>query len=296
MRVRRKPEKYRPSPLPLIKDDWRDLRILEAARPPSLRSFDQIPMRGCDLLQQVKQIAPAFAGRSVAFVGDSDGMSVLLGLLAMRGGPRPAVMHVLDFDERLLAALYDLAARHGFDDLLHGWHYNVFDPIPAALHVSCDWFYTNPPYGMRNNGASARLFVARGCELVTATGAGGIVLPDDPARPWSVRAMRATMRFLGHHGWIERKRFPMAHRYELDDDPELASDLVVVDRVRSVDVQPLAYTGRGVDFSEIPNFYGYSTTPPYPRYIGTDGTPDYTWAKQEEVLHEWRRTEDRKAA
>ena len=275
---------------------WHDLALLEAIRPPSVRAFDQIPMRGRDLLQQAKQIAPAFAGRSIAFMGDSDGMSALVGLLAVRGGPRPAALHLLDFDERLLEVLLDLATRHGFDDLMHGWHYNAFDPPPAQLVGSCDWFYTNPPYGMRNNGASARLFIARGCELVSASGAGGLVLPDDPTRRWSTRAMRETLKFLAHHGWIVRKQFHAAHRYRLDDDPELASDLVIIDRSDAMNPPTLPYAGRSVDFCEIPHFYGRSTPTPYPRYIAADGTFDYDWAQEKGYVNEWRLSEHRKAA
>lgn len=282
--------------LPPTDADWRDLRLVERTRPPSLREFDQIAMRGPDLLRQVKQIAPAFADRSVAFVGDSDGMSALLGLFAARGGPRPAALHLLDFDERLLNALLDLAARHGFADLLHAWRYNVFDPIPAALAGGCDWFYTNPPYGMRNEGESARLFIARGCELVTAAGAGGLVLPDDPDRPWTGQAMRATVKFLRGHGWAVRKQFRAAHRYRLDDDPSLASDLVIVEDTGGAGAPALPYAGRRVACEEIPHFYGLGTPRPYPRYITAAGALDYDWTPGEGEGHEWRRTATSKVA
>lgn len=296
MHIQRNHAAAAPAPSPLTPDDWRDLHILERARPPSLRAFDQIPMRGRDLLRQVRQIAPAFAGCSVAFMGDSDGMSALLGLLSARGGPQPTALHVLDFDERLLCTLLDLAARYGFDDQLRAWRYNVSDPVPAALAGRCDWFYTNPPYGRRNMGGSARLFIARGCELVTATGAGGIVLPDDPARPWTTRSMHTTMQFLARHGWTERKRFRAAHRYHLEDDPDLASDLVIVDRIGGAGAPALPQAGRSVALTEITHFYGCRTPPPYPRYIATDGTPDYNWATREGENHEWQRPERRKAA
>lgn len=268
--------------LPLTSEDWGDLNRVEEARPPSLRQFDQIPMRGADLLRQVKLIAPSFAGQRIAFVGDSDGTSLLLGLLSVRGGPRPGELHLLDFDARLLAAANRLARRHGFADILQTWHYNMFDPIPLLLKGSCDWFYTNPPYGQSNNGESARLFVARGGECVHADGHGGIVLPDDVSRPWTVGAMRATLEMLGSNGWSERLRYAAAHQYRLDDDPHLTSDLVVVDRTASEDALPLPYVGRRVMFEEIPHFYGRQTPQPYPRYVRADGTLDYNWDQQGE--------------
>lgn len=58
------------------------LSLWESARPESIRAFDQIPMRGVDLLCQVKLVAPLLAGTRVAFVGDHDGTSLLLGLLS----------------------------------------------------------------------------------------------------------------------------------------------------------------------------------------------------------------------
>ncbi len=295
MRIR-PPRAVARAQLPLTTADQRDLRLVERARPLSLREFDQIPMRGPDLLHQVKQIAPAFTGRSVAFMGDSDGMSALLGLFSARGGPRPAALHLLDFDERLLSAMLDLAAQHGFADLLHAWRYNAFDPVPAALVGRCDWFYTNPPYGMRNGGASARLFIARGCELVTAAGAGGFVLPDDPARPWTEQGMRATVEFLARHGWRVRTQFGAAHRYRLDDDPGLASDLVIIERANGAVVPALPYAGRQVAFAETPHFYGYGTPTPYPRYITDSGVLDGDWSIREEEGHEWTRPTRSKVA
>lgn len=268
--------------------DWHDLHLVQHARPPSLRAFDQIPMRSSDLLRQAKLLAPRIANSRVAFVGDSDGLSLLLGLLGARSDVRPAALHLLDFDERLLKAALDVADQRGFGDLLHIWRYNVFDPVPAALEGCCDFFVTNPPYGMRNEGASARLFIARGTELITpSSGQGGIILPDDPARPWTEQAMSKTLKFLEHHGWVPQDRQRAFHRYHLDDDPELASDFVLVARALGA-AAPSPYTGRRVDVTEIPHFYGHGTPAPYPRYIRVDGTFDNDWTNDERQMYEWQ--------
>ena len=271
--------------------DLLDLRIVEQARPFSLRAFDQIPMHGSNLLQQAQFLAPALADKHVAFMGDSDCLSLMIGLLGRNGRdtPRPAAMHLLDFDERLLSTALDLAVRHGFSELLHTWRYNVFDPIPTPLAGSCDIFVTNPPYGMYNKGKSARLFIGRAMELITPDhGEGAIILPDDPTRPWTGQAYRATLGFLNHHGWVVHAQYRAVHKYHLDDDPSLASDLILVGRTTLHRHVPLKLAGQRVGFMDIPNFYGRSTKPPFPRYILRDGTPDFSWDVNEENIHEWR--------
>ena len=251
------------------------LDILEQVRPPSLREYDQIPMHGEDLLAQVKRVAPALAGKSVAFVGDHDGTSLLLGLLGSRGLiEMPLRMLVLDFDLRLLEIARQVAAEHGFSDRLETLGYNVFDPLPLDLLETFDVFYTNPPYGASNDGASVRLFVTRGSELVHRQfGVGYVLLPDDNQRAWARNAMIATEQFLFQHGWRISTKVTNAHGYRLDDDPTLRSAAVRVER----DGLPLRvvmpWARRSVSEIEIPAFYGQSVNPPYPKLIAEDGQP-----------------------
>lgn len=266
--------------VPLTSADLDAVAIVERARPTPQRAFDQIPMRSHDLLRQVKLVSPLLAGKTVAFVGDLDGAATLLGLLTRRSGSAPARIGILDFDDRVLVAVEGVARRHGFENLLETRRYNVFDPVPRDLVGEWDYFYVNPPYGSRNDGESARLFIARGCELVRSTGGSGcVILPDDPQRPWTRRAMLATQRFLTAHGWVVREKLDQLHRYQLDDDPDLPSSLVLVDRVACEEGAPLRmpYSGRPVDPGEIPSFYGRGVMPPFPRYIDCDAAPDFDW-------------------
>lgn len=251
----------------------RAVTLIERSRPIALRTYDQIPMRADDLLYQAKFIAPYVANKSVAFVGDYDSASALLGLLSTLGDAGPAHMLVLDFDERILAALQGVAHRHGFADRLEARLFNVFDPVPPDLAGRYDWFYTNPPYGSRNNGASGRLFIARGCEITHGDASGCIILPDDPARPWSRQAMLATQRFLITHDWVVREKFDAMHRYHLDDDRDLSSSLLLIDHVAAAarDGSDIPYAGRRVAATEVPYFYGRAVAPPYPRYIDREG-------------------------
>jgi predicted methyltransferase len=245
--------------------------------------FDQIPMLPADHVRQIKIMAPYLAGKDVAFMGDSDGASLLLGLLGAHLGKLPRHMLLVDFDERLLVAARAFAQQHGFSHLLTTRLYNAFDPIPLDLRGQFDWFYTNPPYGSHNEGASVRLFVTRGSELTRAGGHGCIILPHDGERDWTRSAMRETQRFLVQHDWVVIEKLRGVHRYRLDDDRQLTSSLVLVDHTPGDQATPMPYAGRRVAFAEIPLFYGRTVNPPYPRYIRADGTLDCGWSSSRGV-------------
>lgn len=256
------------------------LDVWEKTRPRSLREFDQIPMRRHDLMASVKTVAPRLAGKRVAFMGDHDGVSVILGMLATRGiVPAPQHMEILDFDERLLIRASDVAVSYGFRDKLGVTLYNAFDPVPQALAGTFDAFYTNPPYGKSNEGASVRLFTARGMELASRPGAMGyIVLPYDDERRWTRTAKDSTTQFLGDHRWEVVDFVTGLHAYHLDDDPELKSALLTVKAGENAHC-PLHWAGRAVDQHEITHFYGRSVRPPYPRYILKGGQQVFSLTK-----------------
>ncbi len=274
--------------VPHTRDELRAAMLVANNRPPALREYDQISMRSVDLLRQVKLLAPYLANKAVTFVGDNDSTALLLGMLHLLGHPCPDRMVILDFDERILDAAYQMAHAWGFAGLLEVRRYNVFDPIPADLRAQFDWFYTNPPYGSHNAGASTRLFITRGCETLRSTEVSGcIIIPDDAERAWTREAMWETQHFLCSAGWIIGEKIDQLHKYHLDDDSDLASCMIIVHHVGGAreKQQPLVYAGRGVDFVEIPKFYGRSVIPPYPRYIHVDGTPDYNWPSEGSVVH-----------
>lgn len=248
------------------------LDIWEQARPKSLREFDQIPMRRSDLLASVKAVAPQLAGKRVAFMGDHDGVSVILGLLAAHSlMPAPQHMEILDFDQRLLDKARELALKHGFHDKLSVTLYNAFDAVPPELIGRFDAFYTNPPYGKSNEGASVRLFTTRGMELASRPGAMGyIVLPYDDERQWTRTAKDSTTQFISDQNWKVTDFVTGQHAYHLDDDPEMKSALLTVKAGGSTLAAP-PWAGRAVGQYEIAHFYGRSVRPPYPRYILRNG-------------------------
>lgn len=268
----------------ILNEELEVLSLWEDRRPESLRDFDQIPMQGTDLLCQVKLIGPLLAGKRVVFVGDHDGTSMLLGLLSTHGSfESPAQITLLDFDDRLLEVARTIADEHNFSDRFTARLYNVFDPVPKEIVAGFDAFYTNPPYGASNVGASVRLFIARGSELVNRQRASGYaLLPVDEERRWTRAAMLATQKFLSDYGWSIAAQFPQLHRYRLDDDATLMSSLLCLEREAAImPAPPMPYEGRYVSQTEIPYFYGKGVLPPFPKYIAVDGREITTLPKVE---------------
>lgn len=254
-------------------------QIVADTRVQPLRTFDQIPMQAQDLLRQAKIISHYIAGKRVAFVGDNDGASRLIGLLGICNYiPLPASITLLDFDERILEMTRSFAENHGFGDLIHTRRYNVFDSVPEDLEGSHDWFYVNPPYGKHNEGESICLFLTRGMELChVGQGYGCIIIPDDTERPWSGKGMWKTQKLLNNSGWVIDEKLNGMHSYHLDDDSELTSCLLIA---RSLELQKpkrMPYQGRRIALGEIPRFYGRNVHPPYPRFINADGTYNFDW-------------------
>lgn len=254
--------------------------LIQNNRPPSIREYDQIPMRSTYLLAHAKYISTKFKKKRVVFIGDHDCVSLLIGLLSYNGySLMPTKMLVLDFDERLLLFIKNIAHKYGFSNHLDVMLYNAFDPIPRALNFNFNYFHTNPPYGSRNNGESARLFISRGLELVKAHPAaqGCIILPDNGKREWTQKSMQETQKFLINLNWKIEEKINNAHKYHLDDDPELPSSRLIISRSTQDEILLPNIAGRRVRNDEIPHFYGRTVFPPYPRYIKWNGMHDFKW-------------------
>lgn len=257
-----------------------EINLTEAvarARPQPLRDFDQINMKAGDLIMQTKLLAPRLAGQHVVFLGDGDCMSLMLGLFSANEliAP-PERMIVLDFDKRLLRRINQFAAEHGFCHLVETCPYNVFEPLPAALAHRADWFYINPPYGSKNGGQSAQLWIGRCIELAKTEGSQGcLILPCDRSRRWSQVAMFNTQGFLNKNGFVVSEMLQQVHTYHLDDDNTLASSTVIVDQVNSPG-SPWEWEGKWIPKVAAPKFYG-DAVQSYPRYIEEDGEQSFAW-------------------
>ena len=125
-------------------------------RPRPIRAIDQIFMLPGSQLVQAQLAIDYLKYRDVVFVGDGDCMALVIAHLANKGVFKaPGKMRVFDFDDRILAfikqAINDLDIP---PDLITVHRYNVLDPIPEEYAQAHEVFYTNPPYGSSDGGAS----------------------------------------------------------------------------------------------------------------------------------------------
>lgn len=200
------------------------LSAVLAYRPPPLRQFDQIYMRGGDLLLHADHVSHFFDGKSVAFVGDGDAVAMMLAILCKEGqiACKPKLLHVFDFDERIVHSVRRFAQDFQLT-VLDASPYNVVDPFPEQFEGTFDAFHTNPPYGASNNGKSIEAFVQRGIESCCGDCTGIVVQADDPTLPWTTPVLHAIQAFLVRRGFALIDIRSRAHQYHLDDSPDLTS-------------------------------------------------------------------------
>jgi len=243
-------------------------------RPEPLRDYDQIYMRKGDLVLQTKLMAPLLARKRVAFVGDGDCMSLMLGMFGAADIIEPPEhMVVLDFDERVVQSIAAFAAQHSFQQLVETRLYNVSDPVPEDLAGDSDWFYTNPPYGSKNKGQSVVVFVDRGADLSRREESSGcVILPYGRKLGWARGAMREVQRYLLEKGYAISDCLQQVHQYHLEDKPTVRSSVLLVDRLEYVEP---TYHKQNIPAETLETLYGDPRKPP--RYIRADGSMDFQW-------------------
>lgn len=248
-------------------------------RPRPLREFDQIFMKSADLLLQADLISQSFRDKNVVFIGDGDAAALCAVHLAnqelFEHGPRH--VHVVDFDERVVASVQDFARRHNIADKASAELYNVADRLPEPLWRAFDAFYTNPPFGQRNDGRSIEAFIRRGIEATNNESTGCIVLADDRNYRWTHEVLATTQRLVLEQGYFISHLLPEFHQYHLDDTPDLKSCSMFIQRL---DAASAKYASEPLEHEMLEQFYG-SDNPLRVRYVrdttagGRLGSRDY---------------------
>jgi len=233
-------------------------------RPLPLREFDQIYMKVGDLALQANFIARRLNGKDVVFIGDGDGVCLsiahLQGQEVIEYGPKS--MEVLDFDERVVKSIIRFADHYRYEHITARL-YNVADPVTDDLLASKDAFYTNPPWGASNEGESVLVFVERGIECTKDGGLGVVVVADSPSYPWTQQVLRSVQLRVLDAGFVVTEMDPQAHRYHLDDAPDLRSCSIVFRRVNPAGKPTKSAP---LDQQRLHNFYGRSNPMRY-RYV-----------------------------
>lgn len=251
-------------------------------RPRPIREFDQIYMKTGDMVMQSEFVASWAKGKRLAFIGDGDSISVCVAYLHARGivGYGPSMTTVFDFDERIVSAINRFADQERLENL-QAVLYNCLDALPQTKVFEC--FYTNPPWGASNNGASVNLFAQRGVEALQHRGEGLIVIADDEKLDWPQEVLYEVQSFASSRGFYVSRMMPRLHTYHLDDAPDLRSCNLII-KSRPSNVQ-LGGSEAITDSARLNNFYGRDAQPRV-RYVRERKRLDYGKANENEYEFE----------
>ncbi|MGB3684784.1 MAG: bis-aminopropyl spermidine synthase family protein [Ornithinimicrobium sp.] len=247
-------------------------------RPRPLREFDQIHMKAGDMVLQSELVARWAENRRLAFIGDGDGISVCVAYMAARGilSYEPEEIVVFDFDERVVQAVNRFADREGIKSL-RAELYNCVYPLPEQRHFDC--YYTNPPWGASNDGASVNLFSLRGMESISFDGEGMIVIADDDELDWPKVVLAKAQSFAAANGFFVERMTPGLHSYHLDDNPDLLSCNLLIRSLPGNFRPPQSQEQK--DKELLHNFYGRGLEPRV-KYVRELKRLDYGKAHEDE--------------
>jgi len=221
-------------------------------RPKPIRSIDQIYMKTGDMVMQAELVAHWADKKKLAFIGDGDAISVCVAYLKNEKiiDYGPSQITVFDFDERQVQAIKSFAERKQIRHL-HAELYNARDAFPKAGRF--ERFYTNPPWGQSNDGASVHIFMERGIEACSYGGQGMIVIADDEELEWPKRVLYTTQERASDLGYFVSRMQPLMHSYHLDDDALLRSCNLFIEALPG---NASRGKSRAVDKERLKNFYG----------------------------------------
>jgi N4-bis(aminopropyl)spermidine synthase len=253
-------------------------------RPRPLREFDQIHMKSGDMVMQSEIVADWADGKRLAFIGDGDAISVCVAYLRARDVLNfgPTKITVFDFDERNVQAVKRFADHERLGHL-DAVLYNCLDPFPQPGRFDC--FYTNPPWGASNQGASVNVFMQRGFEAVAEGGEGLVVIADDDELMWSKLVLANVQRYASQQGFYVSRMQRKLHEYHLDDAPDLRSCNLFFSAVPG---HAVAARSAAIPLGDerLLNFYGMGQSPRV-KYVREKKKPDYGRASEDEYSIEW---------
>lgn len=252
-------------------------------RPRPLRELDQIYMKTGDMVLQSELVAKWADGKRLAFIGDGDAISVCVSYLKHRGifDYGPSEVAVFDFDERICGAVTRFADKERIPSLT-ATLYNCIDAFPRLGEFDC--FYTNPPWGASNDGASVNVFSQRGMEAVGYKGEGMIVIADDHEVEWPQRVLASVQGFALARGFFIQRMASKLHLYHLDDNPDLRSCNLMIKSLP--DTGCPARSDPITDLDRLAHFYGQEQHVRI-KYVREKKRVDYGKAHDDEYRYEY---------
>lgn len=253
-------------------------------RPKPVRKYDQIYMKSTDMLKQLHFIKKYIIDRRMVFLGDDDGMSMLIALFSFFGHiSSPKSIRVLDFDERIINNNRKVLEKYMPDliSFLTADLYNVINKVPKDDVAAHDFFYINPPYGAFNNGLSCILWLHRCIELCNDYCRGCVIVPsyNNQKDSWQTKSMFAIQEFLNEKGFVITEMLPNYHSYHLETNKEIEHDeikssVIIVEKIKTSTTE---YYQQKLPLNLVKNLYGMPVK--IPQYIldKGEGIFDFDW-------------------
>lgn len=171
-----------------------------------------------DLKKQVKNIFNKIANvEKLLFLGDGDGISILLALFALRKFNNIKEICVFDIDERELNLYNKLANEYNVERKIKfkTISYNVIDKVPKEYKNYFDYFYINPPYCYETKPAGLGFFfwLERCKELTKENAEGCIVYPFNHGNVNIANIRENILNYLNENNFKLTGESSLTHRY-----------------------------------------------------------------------------------
>lgn len=212
------------------------------SRPKGNLLLEQYLMTSESVYCQLEKCRDLFQNKDVLFLGDDDHISLLMSYFFNTRST------VLELDSRVIKnqILWEKTLKLDNHIIIKS---DFKDPIKSLLKDKFDIFYANPPYGSKNKGLGALVWLSRGLSLLKKEGFGLLVYPIRFDFYWSLTNMNKIQNFLTKNDSIIVGVDHDLHTYQsLKKDPNLRSSNILFYYLGEKDNQLES-------FSEVKNLY-----------------------------------------
>ena len=217
-----------------------------------------------DVKKQVDFLYKTISAKRLCFLGDGDGISILLALKIFKEKTSPIKeIVVFDIDQRELNLYKSLAKENKINQIVKfkTVQYNISDKILSSYKNYFDYFYINPPYSYVTNpkGLGFMLWLDRCIEMTKSKAGGCIVYPiSHPGNNNEVSMVKENLqKYLKDNNFNIKSRPKILHRYA---ESECISKNLIVERTR---LSKSHYEDREIPYSIIKSLYSRTNKPPH---------------------------------